>query len=134
MNEKTRRTMRYLTSLLLVLLALGGVLLMMAGSIPGVAAVVLAAVTVSTMWKWADTRCPHCRRGFALGAPRREEVEREDVQLQDTIQYRADEVRSNFSHDRLVKGTRIVYREERLCRRCGQSVCGTVVVSKKHGG
>jgi len=133
MKEKNRKTLRYLTSILLVLLALGGIFLMLDGNLPGVAAVAAAAVAVSSAWKWADTRCPHCRRGFALGAPRREELDREEVQLQDTIQYRADEVRSNFSHDRMVKGTRIIYREERTCRRCGKTVSGTVVVSKKHG-
>ena len=133
MKEKNRKTLRYLTSILLVLLALGGIFLMLDSNLPGVAAVAAAAVAVSSAWKWADTRCPHCRRGFALGAPRREELDREEVQLQDTIQYRADEVRSNFSHDCMVKGTRILYREERTCRRCGKTVSGTVVVSKKHG-
>lgn len=131
MRDTKRNTLRYLTGFLLVLLALGGVLLMLAGSLIGVGAVVAAAIAISFTWKWADTRCPHCKRGYALGSLHREEVERESVQLQDSVPYRADEVRTNFSLERVVPGTRVVYREEQRCRYCGQVSARTVIVNKK---
>ena len=132
MKGRTIRVLRYLTYLVMVLLAIGGILLVMAGSIWGVSAVVAAAIALSLVWKWVDTRCPHCRRGFALGTPHREEVSREDAQVLDAVGYRNDAVRENFSCEGVVKGTRIVYRETCLCRRCRKTVERTVVVEHKH--
>ena len=131
MKEGKRRILRYLTGLLLVLLALGGILLMLAGSLAGVASVAAAAVAVSLLWKWADTRCPNCRCGFSLGAAHREELEREEISLQESVPYRADDKRANFSLERTVPGTRVIYREERRCRRCGKVTLRTVVVNQK---
>lgn len=76
------------------------------------------------------TQCPYCKKYFALKELDTEAVGSADVSVKVTTERRDNAGNVVGTQDQYVPGKRITYQRNYLCKKCGESSCGTFTKDK----